>query len=155
MKPKLLLRIAALLMLLHTLGHTMGTLQRKKAPNPAIAQDIARMQNDHFPFMGREASLWAFYEGYALSMIAVLLFVSLLLWLLSSAPHPILTRLTGIFLVALGVVEYVYFFPLAGSFTFLAGICALLAAAHRMYVSDRAATLAKCRIYPESGGNIG
>ena len=36
MKPKILLRIASILMLLHTAGHTMGALTWKEAPNAAV-----------------------------------------------------------------------------------------------------------------------
>lgn len=52
MTAKLLLRIAAVLMLLHTLGHTMGALNWTKAPNPAMKQVIDGMLGNHF-------NLWA------------------------------------------------------------------------------------------------
>ena len=64
MKAKLLLRIAAAMMLLHTIGHTMGTLTWKQAPNNAVAQVVSGMQNNHFDFMGRSSSLAGFYEGF-------------------------------------------------------------------------------------------
>lgn len=127
MKKKLLLRIAAVLMFLHTIGHTIGVLTWKKAPNSAIAQVIAAMQDNRFDFMGRSSSLAGFYEGYGVSMLIVLLFVSLLLWLLSASPTRSLLILTGLFLIGLAVAEYIYFFPLAAALTLLAGLCTLLA----------------------------
>ncbi len=127
MKAKLLLRIAAVLMLLHAIGHTMGALGWKKAPNNAIAQVISGMQNNHFNFMGRSSSLAGFYEGYGVSMILVLLFVSILLWLLSASPAKPLVMLTGLFLVGLATVEFIYFFPFAAAFSLVAGLGALMA----------------------------
>jgi hypothetical protein len=125
MKPKLLLRVAAGLMFLHTIGHTMGAMTWKKAPNAAVAALITGMQNEHFPFMGRESTIAGFYVGYGVSMILVYLFISLLLWIFSTAFNPGAVALTGIFLVALAVVEWIYFFPLAAILSVLAGLCTL------------------------------
>jgi len=127
MKVKLLLRIAAILMLLHAAGHTMGALSWKEAPNSAVAQVISGMQNNHFIFMGRSSSIAGFYEGYGISMILVLLFVSILLWLLSAAPVKPLLVVTGLFLTGLAVVEYIYFFPLPAALSLLAGLSTLVA----------------------------
>jgi hypothetical protein len=125
MKPKLLLRIAAGLMFLHTIGHSFGALTWKDAPNAAVAAVIASMQSEHFHFMGRESTIAGFYVGYGVSMILVLLFISLLLWIFSTAFNPGAIALMGIFLVALGVVEYIYFFPLAAGFSIVAGLLTL------------------------------
>lgn len=127
MKPKLLLRIASLVMLLHAMGHTFGALGWKNAPNNAIAQVISAMQNNHFDFMGRSATLANFHEGYGMTMILVLLFISLLLWFLATAPTPRLVILSGVFLVGMSVVEYIYFFPFAAAFSLTAGVCTLIA----------------------------
>lgn len=127
MKAKLLLRIAAVLMLLHAIGHTMGALGWKKAPNNSIAQVISGMQNNHFNFMGSSCSIAGFYEGYGLSMILVLLFVSILLWLLSASLVKPLLMLTGLFLVGLAAVEFIYFFPFAAAFSLAAGLGTLTA----------------------------
>jgi hypothetical protein len=125
MKPKILLRIAAVLMFLHTIGHTMGALTWKKAPNAAVAAVIASMQSEHFPFMGRESTIAGFYVGYGVGMILVYLFISLLLWVLSTAFNPGAIALLGIFLVALAVEEWIYFFPLAAILSVLAGLSTL------------------------------
>lgn len=127
MKAKILLRVAAILMLLHTLGHTMGALNWKKAPNDTIRDVISGMQKNHFVFMGRSASLADFYQGYGLSMIGILLLVGITLWLLSGDPNNPLSRklqpLFALFLLCLGIIEYIYFFPFAAAFTLLAGLC--------------------------------
>lgn len=129
MKPKLLLRIAAILMLLHTLGHTMGALTWKEAPNPAVDLVIKGMETNHFNFMGRSVTLASFYDGYGFTMILVLLFISILLWLLSAdngnSLSARLVPLVAVLLLLMGVIEYIYFFPFAAAFTLIAGLCTL------------------------------
>jgi len=131
MKPKILLRIAATLMFLHTIGHTIGAFSWKEAPNAAVAQVVNGMQTIHFNFMGRSVSIGGFYEGYGFTMIVVFLLLSLLLWFLSAQAHnPFSVKLTwllGVSLITIGVLEYIYFFPFAAAFSLLAGICTVSA----------------------------
>jgi len=127
MKPKLLLRIAAILMFLHAIGHTLGALSWKDAPNAAIAQVIKEMETNHFVFMGRSTDIATFYEGYGYIMIVVFLFVSVLLWQLSSGDNRKSIFLVAAFLIVFGVIEYIFFFPFAAAFSLLAGICATVA----------------------------
>jgi hypothetical protein len=127
MRAKLLLRIAAVLMLLHTVGHTIGASTWNQAPNAAVKQVIDGMLNNRFEFMGRSASIADFYQGYGYGNIGVLLLISVLLWLLSTEQSPRIILAMGLFLLFFGIVEYIYFFPLAAGFSVVAGICALLA----------------------------
>lgn len=127
MKAKVLLRIAAVLMLLHTLGHTMGALTWKEAPNARVGAVINGMQNEHFGFMGRSVSLGGFFDGYGFSMIGVLLLVSVLLWLLAVEPNRRFMLVLGLFLLFLAIIEFVYFFLFAAAFSLLAGVSTLLA----------------------------
>src|ERR1700748_1341873 len=127
MNPKILLRIASLLMFVHTIGHSFGALNWKNAPDAAVGRLISSMETTHFAFMGRSATLAGFYEGYSLTMIFVLLLVSVVLWLLSTALTEelsvrLLPLFTG-FLFFLGIVESIYFFPFAASFSLLAAVC--------------------------------
>jgi hypothetical protein len=124
---KLALRIAAILMLLHTAGHTMGALTWKKAPNVRVAAVVTGMKNEHFDFMGRSLTLASFFNGYGYSMIGVLLLISILLWLLSSTPVRSMILLLGLFLVFMAITEFIYFFPFAAVFSLLAGISTLFA----------------------------
>jgi hypothetical protein len=127
MKAKILLRTGSVIMLLHTLGHTIGALTWKEAPNAAVKQVVDGMLNNRFDFMGRSASIGDFYAGYGYTMIGVLLLIAILLWLLSTQPSlPVILAL-GIFLLFLGVIEFIYFFPFAAAFSLLAGIATLLA----------------------------
>lgn len=127
MKPKLLLRIAAGIMLLHTAGHTMGALGWKSAPNTAVAQIIAGMEREHFDFMGRSSTLADFYNGYGLMFIFVLLMITWTLWLLSSSNDRRLLLPLTIYLFAQAVLEYIYFFPMAAIISLLAAIASALA----------------------------
>ncbi|MFA6084620.1 hypothetical protein [Mucilaginibacter sp.] len=127
MKAKTLLRIASILMLLHTTGHTIGALTWKDAPNARVAAVVAGMQNEHFRFMGRSLTLASFFEGYGFGMIGVLLLVSILLWLLSTAFNRRMIWVMGIFLIGFGVNELIFFFPFAAAFSLLAGILTLSA----------------------------
>lgn len=129
-KPMHLVRIAALLMAFHTLGHTMGALNWKKNPNENVNLVITSMQTEHFDFMGRSATLAQFYEGYGIIMILVLALISLQLWMLSDETgNPkagkILTSM-AVFLILMASLEYVYFFPFAAAISFLAGVCVIL-----------------------------
>jgi hypothetical protein len=130
MNSKLCVRLASILMFLHTIGHTFGALSWKNAPNNTIRQVIIAMQANHFNFMGRSATLANFYEGYGIMMIFVLLLVSIILWLLSNDAENSLAKrllpLLAVFLLLLAVTEYVYFFLFAALFSLSAGIFTLL-----------------------------
>lgn len=127
MKIKVLLCIASGLMLFHTLGHSIGAFTWNQAPNTALKQVIHGMINNHFDFMGRSATIGSFYAGYGYCMIAVLLFISILLWLLAIEPQFRIMLLLGLFLVILGILEFIFFFPLPAICSALAGIFTLWA----------------------------
>jgi hypothetical protein len=131
MKTTLLLRLSAILLFLHDVGHCFGALGWKHASDATMAGTIAAMQNNHFMFMGRSATLAAFYDGYGISMIFVLLVLSVWLWMLANDSGNPLTKklllpLTG-FLGIMAVLEDIYFFPFAALFTALAGVLAFFA----------------------------
>lgn len=121
---KTLLRIASILMLLHVIGHTVGALTWKKAPNPTIQGVVNAMESNHFPFMGRSISLGAFFDGYGLIMIGVLLLLTSLLWL---QPDRKTILLLGLFLLFMGIIEMIYFFPFAAAFSLVAALLTLYA----------------------------
>ena len=127
MKAKTLLRTASILMLLHAAGHTVGALTWKEAPNARVATVIAGMQTEHFMFMGKSLTLASFFEGYGFGMIGVLLLISILLWLLSTAVNRSIVLVMGIFLIGFGINELIFFFPFAAAFSLLAGLTTLFA----------------------------
>jgi uncharacterized membrane protein len=77
------------------------------------------------------ASLAAFFEGYGFMTILVLISVSLILWFISAEGKSRLTMrlitVLTVFLLAMGTVEFIYFFPLPGILSTIAGICTLAA----------------------------
>jgi hypothetical protein len=127
MKAKILLRIASVIMLLHTLGHTIGALTWKQAPNPAVKKVIDGMLGNRFDFFGKSVSIGDFYTGYGYSLTGVLVLVSILLWLLSAEPNRRFVLVLGLFLLFLSIVEFIYFFPLPAVLSLLAGVATLIA----------------------------
>ena len=133
MKPKLLLRLAAIVMTLHLLGHSFGHLTWRKTTEP-LKQQVINEMNDHaFYFMGAQHSMGDYYEGYGwLSSIAMILII-LLFWLLSSFKEweglvvKKVVLVLSLCLLAMGVVEFVFFFAFAAAFSFLAAILSLVA----------------------------
>jgi len=128
MKPQLLLRIAATLVLLHLAGHTVGVFTWDQAPNSRIAAVIAGMKTEHFDFQGRSVTLAAFFTGYGISMIFVLSFLIVQLWQLSVKPVKNLLLLTALLLTALAISEWIWFFALPAVLSFIAAVCICRAA---------------------------
>ena len=62
MKPKPLLRIASISMFLHAVGHTIGALSWKQAPDPVIQKVVDDMISHKFIFLGSLRSIGDFYE---------------------------------------------------------------------------------------------
>jgi len=128
MKRNLLIRIAAVLMLLHTVGHSFGVFGSKPA-TPAVARILQDMDQNHFAFMGRSASLGIFFHGYGMVLILVLLFSSIVLWWLApqtgSELGSRLLLLSFLYLAALAFLEIIYRFP--AFLTIPAAACLLIA----------------------------
>ena len=127
MRPKLLFRSAAVLMLLHTVGHTLGTLTSSEPPNPRVGLVIKGMETEHFSFMGRTTTLAQTFNGYGVILIFVLLLISVQLWLLAATPNKSMVLTLAVYLLITCCFEYIYFFPFAALFTLLAGIATVFA----------------------------
>lgn len=126
MKPKILLRIASILILFHDIGHTLGHSGWKHTDDPAKQDIINHMNGGRFPFMGAVHSMGDYYEGYGYASTLALLLIAAVLWIVSDAPagSTDLVRkillVTATVLLAWGIIELIYFFPFAASFTLLA-----------------------------------
>ena len=129
MKPKILLRIAAILILIHAILHTAGFSGWKNDPDPAKHQVIQLMTGQKFPLMGTSRNMGEYYDGFGYASSIALLLIASLLWftsgeLLSSislAKKVIL--ILSFALLLWGVDELIYFFPFAASITLLACLC--------------------------------
>lgn len=133
MTPKLLIRIAAVLIFIHGFGHTIGHSGWKKAPDPVERQVIQQMTGHKFPFMGETRSLAEYYDGYgyacsiALFVIAAIFFIVAvdLSANIKLAKKIVLTLSIGLLFWALD--EWIFFFPFAAAITFLAFVSSIYA----------------------------
>jgi hypothetical protein len=126
---KILLRIAAVIMLLHNVGHTIGHVNWKDAPGEVNRRAIDAMTSNEFEFMGEQSTYARFFDGYGYAGTLTLLLAMVLLWILSGVESELSKRLslvTGIFLVSWAAMEYLYFFPLAAGMTLVAAILTLI-----------------------------
>lgn len=133
MTSKILLRAAAVLMFLHCVGHTFGTLGWKTTSDP-VKQEVIRQMTDHrFPFMGAVHSMADAFDGYGFVTILALFLMAAILWIFSDAipenksqSNKVLTLLSFVLLLW-GVVELIFFFPFAASFTLLSMLLTVVA----------------------------
>jgi hypothetical protein len=117
MKPTLLLQIASVLTLIHSILHTIGGVFGKPGPG-AAAMVVATMQANRFPVLGVERSYADFYLGLGLGITIFLTAEAVVFWLLGSLAKTDGTRLRPILAVfmvgyvAFAVNSYLYFFYL-------------------------------------------
>ncbi|MCF0070918.1 hypothetical protein LZD49_10580 [Dyadobacter sp. CY261] len=133
MKPRLLMRIAALFVLIHLIGHSFGHFSWKETTNPAKQEVIKQMTGPRFEFMGAMRSMGDYYEGYSLILFVV--YAMSIALILSAAGYAdsnhdiarkVLTPI-GIGYVAFGIIEFLHFFPFAASMSLGAGALIILA----------------------------
>src|SRR5580765_7006959 len=119
MKPKLLLRIVAIVMLLHDAGHTFGHLTWKQSPDAAKQEVIKQMTDNKFPFMGAVRSMGEYYDGYGYASTLALFLLASILWIASGVTEQnkgIVKKIlvvVSIVLFAWGIDELIFFFPFA------------------------------------------
>ncbi|RHX81133.1 LIC_13387 family protein [Leptospira yasudae] len=137
MKPKLLIRIAAIMMLIFAIGHSIGHFTRYNTTDPQAVTVISTMQQTKIPMEGVTKSYDQFYSGMSLNLSIVLISLTILLWFLSnlaeSDPRATLKLLLPIFfcVAAFSVTGFFYFFAAPtlisslGSISLLASIAIL------------------------------
>src|SRR5471030_3332505 len=119
MKPKLLLRIAAILILIHGILHTTGFGQWKQDPDPAKHEVIKQMTGQKFPFMGTSRNMGEYYDGFGYCGSIALILIALLLWIVSGelSSNPALAKkvilVLSSALLLWAIDEMIYFFPFA------------------------------------------
>lgn len=129
MKPKILLRIAAILILVHALLHTSGFSQWKNDPDPAKHEVIKQMTGQKFPFMGTSRNMGNYYDGFGYATSIALFLIAIMLWLVSgelSANPSLAKKVIAVLSVALllwAIDEMIYFFPFAVGLSLVASIC--------------------------------
>src|SRR5471030_2277133 len=128
MKPKLILRTASIIILLHNAGHIMGTLTWKQTDDPAKIEVIKQMTDHKFPFMGTVRSMGNYFDGFGLATTLAFFLIAIILWIVSDTTEQnkgickkiILT--ISIILLAWGIDELIFFFPFAAAFSLLASL---------------------------------
>jgi len=128
MKQKIILRTASIVMFLHDVGHSFGTLTWKRATDQAKQKVINEMTDNKFPLMGASRSMAETYDGYGFAIILALLLMAILLWFVSD-PKEQKTALSrkiivtlAVVLLAWGIVELLFFFPFAAAFSLIASL---------------------------------
>ena len=94
MRASLFYRIAAILLMLFALGHTLGFRQN----NPAWGADavLGLMGSVHFNALGFNRTYWDFFSAFGFSFSVFLVFSGALAWQLSSFPAETLIRIRAI-----------------------------------------------------------
>ncbi len=127
--PKILLRIAAALMLIHGLGHTIGHSGWKYSTDPVQQGVIHQMTGPKFPFMGVTRSMGEYFDGYGYACTIGLLIFVLALWFtsgeLSTSPGLAKKMMLTMAVCLLGwfIDEIIFFFPFAAGTSLLAAAC--------------------------------
>jgi hypothetical protein len=135
MKAPLLLRIAAIIMLLYTAGHTMG-YPWTPVPGEQTTAILAAMKGYQFDVMGSMRSYWDFYIGFGLAISGFMITITVMLWQIGSMAkrgvrglRPIIMTLFIGFVINL-VFDLQYFFiiptVMAIAITILVGVAFFL-----------------------------
>lgn len=130
----MILRVAAILILVHILGHSFGHMTWDTPEDPKLKEVVTAMKGYKADFMGANKSMGDYYNGYSLMIFVLFALGMVMLWMISgfvNEQRDIARKLLipiGIAFIMFGVIEYLYFFPFAASMSFLAGVLTLLGA---------------------------
>jgi hypothetical protein len=122
--PSFFLRVAAVLSLLHCLGHTIGGVFSADAPlGTKEGAVVAAMKSNQFDVMGATRSYWDFFIGYGLTISVFALVQAVVLWQLAGLaktdPRQMRPTIAAFLLANIGfvILAWRYFFipPFVGS----------------------------------------
>ena len=121
MKASIFYRIAAVLLLLFAIGHTLGF--RQSDPAWGVDAVLAAMRSTHFDAQGFSRTYWDFFEAAGFSVGVFYLFAAILAWQLGGLPSTTLALMSGIkwaFALAFAVItiiswRYLFIVPIAFS----------------------------------------
>ena len=94
MKASLIYRVAAVLLLLFAIGHTLGF--RQSDPQWGVDALLASMRSIHFDVQGFHRTYWDLFEAAGFSVGIFYVFAALLAWQLGGLPAETLARMRGI-----------------------------------------------------------
>ena len=123
MKASTFYRIAAVLLVLFALGHTLGFNQ---PPDPAWKADavVASMKSLHFDIMGSHRSYWDFFLGDGYTVGVFFLFSAMLAWQFARIPPSSATAWAFVAtFAAIAIVSLIYLFVVPIVFSTAITIC--------------------------------
>jgi hypothetical protein len=132
MKASIFYRVAAVLLLLFAVGHTLGF--RQSDPSWGVEALLASMRSTHFEVQGFHRTYWEFFVAAGLSVGVFYLFAAILAWQLASLPAEVLALVGGVrwafalCFAAITVVSCRYLFVLPIAFSSVITVCLISAA---------------------------
>jgi hypothetical protein len=132
MRASTVYRVAAALLLLFAVGHTLGF--RQSDPRWGVDALLGSMRSIHFDVQGFNRSYWDLFVAAGLTVGVFYLFAAILAWQLGSLPLETLARLRGIAwafalcFAAITVVSCNYLFILPIVFSVVITLCLTTAA---------------------------
>jgi hypothetical protein len=153
MKASVLYRIAAVLLLLFAVGHTLGF--RQSDPSWGVDSLLASMRSIHFGMQGFNRTYWDFFVAAGFSVGVLYLFAAILAWQLGSLPPATLAFMRGTawaFALCFAVITFLsgrYLFVIPIVFSALITV-SLIAAA---WLSPKQVTAALAKQRVESSGS--
>jgi len=132
MRASVFYRIAAVLLLLFALGHTLGF--RQSDPAWGVDALLASMRSIHFDVQGFNRSYWDLFVAAGFSIGVFYLFAAILAWQLGGLPAETLALMRGtawafaLCFAAITVVSWRYLFILPIVFSIVITLCLAAAA---------------------------
>ena len=132
MKASLFYRIAAVLLLLFAVGHTLGF--RQSDPKWGVDALLGSMQSLHFDVQGFNRTYWDLFQAAGFSVGVFYLFAAILAWQLSRLPAATLALMSTTVwafpacFAAVTIVSWRYLFLIPVAFSMLITLCLTAAA---------------------------
>jgi hypothetical protein len=132
MKASIFYRIAAVLLLLFAVGHTLGF--RQSDPNWGVDALLGSMRSIHFDVQGFNRTYWDLFQAAGFSVGVFYLFAAILAWQLGGLPPATLALMRGtawafaLCFAAITVVSWRYLFILPIAFSIVITLCLTAAA---------------------------
>ena len=132
MKASILYRVAAVLLLLFAVGHTLGFSQSD--PKWGVDALLGSMRSIHFDVQGFNRTYWDLFVAAGFSVGVFYLLAAILAWQLGSLPAATLALMRGtawafaICFAAITVVSWRYLFIIPIAFSIVIALCLTAAA---------------------------
>ncbi|HEX7722417.1 MAG TPA: hypothetical protein VF397_09675 [Pyrinomonadaceae bacterium] len=132
MKASMFYRIAAVLLLLFAVGHTLGS--RQSDPKWGVDAMLVSMRSIHFDIQGFSRSYWDLFVAAGFSVGVLYLFAAILAWQLGGLPATTLALMRGtkwafaLCFAIITVVSWRYLFIMPIVFSIVITLCLTAAA---------------------------